>query len=100
LRVIRREDELITRRAGSPEFRVKRVTGDWVRQEATEIGEDTAFATALGQCDCPFEIHFDNLDEVLDEINTLMEVQTALQDASQGILFLPWNGNPSEPWKE
>jgi hypothetical protein len=35
-------------------------------------------------------------EAALDEINTLMEVQ----GASQGFLFLPWNGNLSEPWRE
>ena len=47
-----------------------------------------------------FEIEFDNLDEALYEINTLMEVQAALQDASSGLLFLPWNGNLSAPWQQ
>lgn len=40
-----------------------------------------------------------DLDAALDEINTLMEVQVALQEASEGFLFLPWNGNLSEPWQ-
>ena len=31
------------------------------------------------------------------EINTLIEVQAAVQDASQGYLFLPWNNSLSEP---
>jgi hypothetical protein len=35
----------------------------------------------------------DNLDAALDEINTLMEVQGALQDAAKVFHFLPWNGN-------
>ena len=41
-----------------------------------------------------------DLDAALDEINTLMEVQGALQDASRGYLFVPWSGNLSEPWGE
>lgn len=45
-------------------------------------------------------VGIDDLDGALDEINTLMEVQVALQDASQGFLFLPCNGNLSEPWQE
>jgi hypothetical protein len=28
------------------------------------------------------------------------QFQGALQDASQGFLFLPWNGNLSDPWRE
>ena len=55
---------------------------------------------ALRECDARFEIGMDDLDKVLDEINTLMEVETALQDASHGYLFLPWNGNLAGPSQE
>ena len=100
LTVTRNGDQLMIRRGGSPEFRVSLVREDWVQQEAVEIGAGTPHAAALGKCDARFEISFDSLDEVLDEINTLMEVQGTLQDASRGILFLPWNGELSDSWKE
>ena len=66
-------------------------------REAAEIGAGTAHEDALRGCDARFEIGIDDLDAALDEINTLIEVQSALQDASRGFLFLPWNGNLSEP---
>jgi hypothetical protein len=67
--------------------------------EAAKIGHGTPHEDALRECDARFEIVIEDLDEALDEINTLMEVQGALQDVSQGFLFLPWNGELSEPWR-
>jgi hypothetical protein len=100
LTVRRQGDQLTVGRPGSPELCVRLAVGEWVRTEAAEVGEGTPHAAALRECDARFEISFDSLDEVLDEINTLMEVQGALQDASRGFLFLPWNGSVSEPWQE
>ena len=42
-------------------------------------------------CDGYVEIKFESLDEVLDEINTLIVVQTALQQATGGLLYRSWN---------
>ena len=52
---------------------------------------------AMRTLDARFEIAIDDLDEALDEINTLIDVQSALQEVSNGYLFLPWNGHLSEP---
>ena len=100
LTATRHPDDLTVGRPGSPQFRVRLVVGESVRVEAAEIGEGTPHEAALRECDARFEIGIEDLDEALDEINTLMEVQGALQDASHGYLFLPWNGNLSEPWEE
>jgi hypothetical protein len=97
LTVTRQGDQLFARRPGSPEFRVLIDRGDSVRAEAAEMAEGTAQAAAMRECDARFEISFDSLDEALDEINTLMEVQAALQEVARGYLFLPWNGNLVEP---
>jgi hypothetical protein len=99
LTVAREGAQLVARRPKSPVFRIRLVTQSDVRAETAEIGEGTPHEAALRECDAYFEINFESLDEALDEINTLMEVQGALQDASQGFLFLPWNGNLSEPWR-
>jgi hypothetical protein len=99
LTVVRDGAQLVAHRPKSPEFCVRLVTESGVRAEAAEIGEGTPHEADLRECDAYFEINFESLDEALDEINTLMEVQGALQDASQGFLFLPWNGNLSEPWR-
>jgi hypothetical protein len=98
LTVIREGDHLSVGRPESPQFLVRLVVGDLVRAEAAEIGEGTPHEAAMRDCDARFEIRIEDLDAALDEINTLMEVQGALQDASQGFLFLPWNGSLTEPW--
>lgn len=100
LDVTRDDTGLVAGRPDRPRFRVGLVVGEAVRAEAAEIGEGTPLAAALRDCDARFEILIDDLDEALDEINTLMEVQGALQDASRGYLFLPWNGTLSEPWTD
>ncbi len=96
--VVRDGDELSVCWRDSPQFRVRLVAGDLVRAEAVEIGEGTPHEAAMRECDARFEIGIEDLDAALDEINTLMEVQSALQDASRGFLFLPWNGSLTEPW--
>lgn len=99
LTVTRRGDELTAGRPGSPQFRIVLSAEPHVAVEAAEIGEGTPHEAAMRECGARFEVGIDDLDAALDEINTLMEVQGALQDASQGFLFLPWNGNLSEPWQ-
>jgi hypothetical protein len=48
-------------------------------------------------CDTQIEITFDNLDEVLNEINTLIDIQATLQDATGGLLYRSWNDSFSGP---
>ena len=43
------------------------------------------------------EIKFESLDEVLDEINTLIQVQATLQQATGGLLYCSWNQSFSGP---
>jgi hypothetical protein len=97
LTVTRRDDQLTVGRPGTPQVRIRLSVGPHVAAESAEIGEGTPHAESLRECGARFEIAIDDLNAALDEINTLMEVQCALQDASQGYLFLPWNGNLSEP---
>ena len=48
-------------------------------------------------CDTHTEIRFDNLDEVLDEINPWIDVQVGLQQATGGLLYRSWNRSFSGP---
>jgi hypothetical protein len=50
-------------------------------------------------CDSAVQISFDSLDEVLDEINTLIEVQETVQQVTQGIGFNSWNAEMWVPRK-
>jgi hypothetical protein len=95
--VTHRSDHLVVGWPDGPQFRVRLVVGESVKAQAAEVGQDTPLEAAIRECDARFEITIDDLDEALDEINNLIEVQSALQDASHGYLFLPWNGNLSEP---
>jgi hypothetical protein len=98
LTVTRELDHLVVGRPGSPYFRVRLSSAPHVRLEAVEIARDTLHEPAMRECEARFEIEIEDLDEALDEINTLMEIQGALQDTSRGYLFLPWNGTISKPW--
>ena len=97
LTVSRRANDLIAGSPDNPEFRVVLATGDHVKVEAAEIGEGTPHQAAMAECDVRFEVFFDDLAEVLDEINTFIEVETALQEESRGFILLPWNGHLSGP---
>jgi hypothetical protein len=90
-------ERLHVRWDGGPELRVYLARYPWVRQEAAEAGEGTWHAEEMGQCDARFEISFDSLNEVLDEINTLIEVQATLQSLCRGYLCNSWNGNLAGP---
>jgi hypothetical protein len=98
LTVDKAEEHLVAYRPGSPSYLVRLVKDAHVLAEATEIGAETEHAVEMSMCSERFEIEIEDLSEALDEINTLMEVQGALQDASGGYLFLPWNGSLSKPW--
>lgn len=77
----------------SPKYRISLVSDGYVNEEAIEIAEETKTELPLRNCNARFEIEIDDLEAALDEINTLMEVQFALMEVSNGYLFTPWNGN-------
>lgn len=60
-----------------------------VQVEVKEIGKNSPYKQEKNLCNACFEVNIEILDKALDEINTLMEIQGALQDASKGYLFLP-----------
>lgn len=88
---------LIASTDGSPEFRIRLSSEPHVQAEASEIGAGTPHESAMRELNARFDVAMGDLDEALDEINTLIEVQGALQEASNGYLFLPWNGHLSAP---
>jgi hypothetical protein len=67
-----------------------------VRVEATELAEAHG-VPALAACDRRFEVSFDDLELVLDDYNTMFEVQTILQELTGGYLHLAWNGELLPP---
>src|SRR5262245_7937909 len=97
LSVARNGDRLSVSWADGPVLTVLLRSEWWVKVEAAEKCEGTKYADQMEECDTRFEIFFDDLDEVLDEINTLIEVQATLHDSTQGFLFNTWNGKLSGP---
>ncbi len=44
-------------------------------------------------CDTEIKIQLSDVEETLDEINTLIIVQSALQSATHGLMYMSWNHN-------
>lgn len=65
--------------------------GEDVLEESKRIGKGSEFERTLNNCNSRFTISFDDLEDALDEINTLIEVQCTVQDLTNGILYNNWN---------
>lgn len=88
-----RDNSLICFRDNSPRFTIRLNQEEEVRVSAKSLGEEYPnYRSRLKNCDAHFEISFANLSEVLDEVNTLIDIQIVLQDAAEGIVFTSWNG--------
>jgi hypothetical protein len=92
-----KDDTLQVRWNNSPVLTIRLARGTSVKEMAVEIGRDSPYATDLAECDACFGIFFVDLEEVLDEINTLIATQIALQSATHGFLFNTWNSHLSPP---
>lgn len=93
-------DELTVGYSRGPQLRVAFVREPYVQQEAAEISEGSPHAAGMGLCEARYEILIDDLDGALDEINTLIEMQCALQSATGGFLFNTWSGGVVGPEDE
>jgi hypothetical protein len=96
LDVVRTGDALAVSWHGGPTLHVGLSSEPHVVIEAAEIAEWKK-QPALAACDRRFEVGLDDLEAVLDETNTLFEVQATLQDLVSGWAFLSWNGNLIAP---
>ncbi|MCU0493325.1 MAG: hypothetical protein MUD01_17200 [Chloroflexaceae bacterium] len=97
LTVTREANKLKVHWRGGLMLTVALARAEWVVSESVEIGEGTAYLADLTHCDARFEILISNLDVALDEMNTLIQVQTALQNLTHGFLFNSWNGALQPP---
>ena len=61
------------------------------------LGRSRKYRKLAAANDAYIEITFESLDEVLDEINTLIVVQAALQQATGELLYRSWNQSFSGP---
>jgi len=90
-------EELVVGYPDSPELRVAFLNEPYVQSEAAEISAGTPHAAEMSKCEVRYEILIDDLDAVLDETNTLIEVQLTLQAAVGGFLFNTWGGDVHGP---
>jgi hypothetical protein len=63
----------------------------------TLVGQRRQYRDFLPGCDTQIKIELDDVDATLDEINTLITVQSALQDATNGLMYTSWNQNFGAP---
>lgn len=96
LTITRDGGSLAARWGSGPELHVGLSTEAWVAIEAREQAERHAIPE-LATCDRRFEVAFEDLGAVLDEYNTLAEVQLTLQDLTKGFVALSWNGELIRP---
>jgi hypothetical protein len=95
--VAQEEDRLLVRLGSGPVLTIGLAEGVHISEEAVTIAKGGAHAADMSLCNARFEIAFDDLRAVLDDINTLIEAQLALQNATQGFLFNSWNAKLTGP---
>ena len=61
------------------------------------MGRKRKYRSLIAGCDTQIEITFRDLEEVLDKINTLIDLQATLQDATGGLIYRSWNQRFSGP---
>jgi hypothetical protein len=87
----RRDDVLAVRWKKGPVLFIRHAVGEVVAQEVALLG-DNPHAEGLAGCDALFEVSFLDLDKVLDESISLLEVQWTLADElAGGFEYLEWN---------
>lgn len=87
----RRGDVLAVRWKSGPVLFIRHEAGEAVAQEIALLG-DTPHAEELAGCKALFEVSFLELDEVLDESISLLDVQwTFADELAGGFEYLEWN---------
>jgi hypothetical protein len=61
------------------------------------VGKHRKHRTLIPGCDTQIKIELQDVEAALDEINTLIEVQSTLQAATRGLMYLSWNHNFAGP---
>lgn len=93
LTVERQDDVLRVAWGDGPLLFVRFVAGKDMHRRARARRNANLHATQLRGCDAEFEITFEDLNAVLDEINTLIEVQATLQNETEGFSYNKWNSS-------
>lgn len=91
LKRARRGDVLAVRWKKGPVLFIRQAAGDVVAQEVRLLGNNP-HAEGLSECDALLEVSFLDLDEVLDESISLLDVQwTFADELATGFEYLEWN---------
>jgi hypothetical protein len=61
------------------------------------VGPRRKYRTLIPGCDTGIKIQLSDVEEALDEINTLIEVRLTLQAATRGLMYMSWNHNFAGP---
>ena len=83
--------------ATGPRLRVKLARGAQVAQATAALAVGSVHAAALTGITARYEIEIDDLAATLDEMNTLIQAQFALQDLTHGHMFTAWNKTLTAP---
>ncbi len=92
LKRARRGEVLAVRWKKGPVLFIRHARGDLVAQEVALLRNVGNHAEELAKCDALFEVSFLDLEAVLDESISLLDVQWTLADAlPRGFEYLEWN---------
>ncbi|MGA3490389.1 hypothetical protein ACK8GG_20545 [Micromonosporaceae bacterium DT55] len=95
--VAEESDRFTVQWGDGPRMEVTSAAGPRIVAEAAEVAEDHSIP-AMAAYDRRFEVTFDDLNEALDEINTMIEVTLHLQDLTGGHVQRSWNSEVSPPY--
>lgn len=92
LTVSGRKEPFAVRWVNGPTLYVSMLRGGFIETVIRGlVGQRRKHRTLIPGCDTQIQIAFHDLEEVLDEINTLNEVQWALGGATRGLIYRSWN---------
>lgn len=91
LTVERDGDELAVHGKRGPTLYLHVSDEEHVQAEAEEFAEIHGIPE-IARCTRRVEVYFDDLEEVVDEMNTLAETEMTLTEATHGWLVRTWNG--------
>ena len=97
LSILWQGDKLAVWRDNGPLLFLSLARGDVLSREAAQIGQGTPYTAELSRCSAQIRIAFDDLEEVRTEVDTLVDVQAGLQDATHGFIFNTWNHKLAPP---
>lgn len=97
LSVLQQRDKVAIWLDNGPMLFITSVRGEAVRLKSMKIGKGSLYSEELSKCDARVEITFDDLQAVRKEEDTLIEVQSTLQEVTEGYIFNAWNRRIAPP---